>query len=194
MSGGKITSNKGDIGSVVGYANSGIINISRCYWSSGVGGYNATGDGSPTIDSEASLVSLNTKSMDNLNNYNSSWSKWFMLHLNGGNINSLNQTSLAVTQKHFPDHVKEGNTFLFWCLDTECNERHDPNTTNIIADNHTLYAAWTINNYTITFDYGNGTVVNQVLKYNETINYPVNLTREGYTYNGWNPRPENTCK
>ena len=30
-----------------------------------------------------------------------------MLHLNGGNINSLNQTSLAVTQKHFSNPVKE---------------------------------------------------------------------------------------
>ena len=35
------------------------------------------------------------------------WSKWLMLHLNGGNTNSLNQTSLAVTQKHFSNPVKE---------------------------------------------------------------------------------------
>ena len=143
--------------------------------------------------------------------------------------------------------MKEGNTFLFWCLDTKCNEKYDPKTTDItnvtelyavwnvstvlfvfgngttviksvvygqkygelpnasrsgytfngwftekvegtgeeVTENdnvkntfdHTLYAQWTINNYTITFDFGNGTVVNATLKYNETINYPVNLTR-----------------
>ena len=37
---------------------------------------------------------------------------------------------------------------------------------------HILYAQWIINNYTLTFDYGNGTVVNVTLTYNETIIYP----------------------
>ena len=43
---------------------------------------------------------------------------------------------------------------------------------------------------TLAFDYGNGTIANETLKYNETIDYPENLKREGYTFNGWNPRPE----
>ena len=51
-------------------------------------------------------------------------------------------------------------------------------TANITADNHTLCAQWTINNYTIIFDFGNGTVVNEILKYNETITYPENLTEK----------------
>ena len=106
MSGGNITSNKvtnNYVGSVVGYINSKATTITHCYWTSDVGGYNATGDGSPTIDNETKHVSLNITSVDSLNSYNSSWNKWFMLHLNRGNINNLNQTSLVVTQKHFPD-------------------------------------------------------------------------------------------
>ena len=47
-----------------------------------------------------------------------------------------------------------------------------------------------MNNYTITFDYGNGTVVNETLIFNGTIVYPKNLTREGYTIIGWKPKPE----
>ena len=260
VSGGKITSNKKDecyIGSVVGYASSSTA-ITHCYWTSDVGNYNASGSGSPTTDNETSQVSLNTTTMNSLNSYASekgvNWNKWFMLHLNGGSINNLNQTSLIVTQKHFPDPVKEGNAFLFWCLDTNCNEKYDPKATNIakvtelyavwnivnvkfdgnggtpsqqtkevaygqkygelpnttrtghtftgwftekeegkgekVTENdnvkkgfdHTLYAQWTINNYTLTFDYGNGTVINEILKYNETINYPDNLTREDYAF------------
>ena len=55
---------------------------------------------------------------------------------------------------------------------------------------HTLYTQWTINNYTITFDFGNGTVDNKAYEYNETITYPMNLTREGYTFSEWKPKPK----
>ena len=65
------------------------------------------------------------------------------------------------------------------------------NTTNMTrVFNFTLYAHWTVNNYTITFDYGNGTNTSTEFKYNETIIYPENLTREGYTFSEWDPKPE----
>ena len=261
VSGGKITSNKTSnyIGSIVGYVGSSTT-IKHCYWSSDVDCDYAYGGGNPTIDSETSLVSLNTATVNNLNSYNSSWDKWFMLHLNGGNINNLNQEALIVTQKHFPEPAKEGNTFLFWCLDTDCDEKYNPKaiditkvtelyavwnistvlfvfgngtiaTKNLVYGqnygtlpdasktgytfagwftekeegkgekvteddimknifDHTLYAQWTVNNYTMTFDFGNETVVNKTLSYNETIIYPENNTREGFVFNGWNPKPE----
>ena len=130
LSDGKITSNKqasktNYIGSVVGCINSGTASITHCYWSSDVGYCNATGNGSPTINTENSQINFNTTTMDKLNSYNSSWAKWFMLHLNGGSINNLSQPSLVVTQKHFPNPAKEGNAFLFWCLDTGCNKKYD---------------------------------------------------------------------
>ena len=58
------------------------------------------------------------------------------------------------------------------------------------AHNVIVVAQWTINNYTITFDYGNGTNTTTELIYNETIIYPTDMTREGYTFNGWEPKPE----
>ena len=188
VSGGKTTlvkpaSDTDYIGSVVGKISSGTINIKHCYWTSDVGYNKAYGYGSPSVDSETKLVIFNTTTVDSLNSYNSSWSRWFMLYLNGGSINSLNQASLVVTQKHFPDPVKVGNTFMFWCLDTNCNEKYDPNTTDT-AKVTKLYAVWMPNNYTITFNYGNGTADNKTLKYNETIKYPT-VEREGYTFSGW---------
>ena len=268
VSGGKVTSNKqakyNCIGNVVGYINSGTATITHCYWTSVVENYSVCGNGIPTIVNETKKVSLNATTMDSLNSYNSSWNKWLMLYLNEGSINDLNQSSLVTTGKHFSDPVKEGNAFLSWCLDTECDEKYDPKTTditkvselyaqwspnnytvtlnvnggdilsvnvitvtygqsynylpnatrtgytftgwfteenggievtnettaNIIAGNHTLYAHWIINNYTITFDFGNGTIVNETLTFNETIIYPKNLTKEGHTFNRWKPKPE----
>ena len=103
-----------------------------------------------------------------------------MLHLNGGSINNLSQTSLIVIQKHFPNPVKEGHTFLFWCLYPDCDEKYDHKATDITKVTE-LYAHWTINNYTITFDYRNGTSTSTKLAYNEAIIYPTDVTREGFT-------------
>ena len=60
----------------------------------------------------------------------------------------------------------------------------------MLAGDTTVVAQWTVNNYTLTFDFGNGTSTSTILTFNETINYPKNLTREGYTFSGWEPRPE----
>ena len=54
----------------------------------------------------------------------------------------------------------------------------------------TIRALWTVNNYTVTFDLGNETVVNKVFPFNTTIEYPKNMVREGYTFGGWDSRPE----
>ena len=60
-----------------------------------------------------------------------------------------------------------------------------------IGSDHTLYAQWSINNYTITFIFNN-TKENEMktLNFNDTIAYPENLTREGFIFNGWSPKPD----
>ena len=59
------------------------------------------------------------------------------------------------------------------------------------AENKTLYAKWTINQYTLTFDFGNGTVSSVVLDFNATIEYPDDIAeRKGFTFVGWSPKPE----
>ena len=75
VSGGKIVSNSGIIGSVVGYVNSKATTITHCYWTNDVGCDNAYGYGSPIKANETKQASLNTTTANNLNTYNSSWSK-----------------------------------------------------------------------------------------------------------------------
>jgi uncharacterized repeat protein (TIGR02543 family) len=57
------------------------------------------------------------------------------------------------------------------------------------ASNHTLYAQWSINTYTVTFNAngGSGTMSNQTGNYNTTAPLTLNaFTRTGYTFSGWN--------
>ena len=74
-----------------------------------------------------------------------------MLHLNLG---ENQQPQPRNPHSHTETLEKEDNTFLFWCFDTDCNEQYDPKATDItkVTD---LYAQWTINNYTLTFEFGN---------------------------------------
>ena len=58
------------------------------------------------------------------------------------------------------------------------------------AENLTVIAQWTPKNYTVTFDFMNGTKVERVFKFNETIEYPENVIREGFVFSGWDPSPE----
>ena len=54
------------------------------------------------------------------------------------------------------------------------------------ASDITLYAKWTINQYTITFESNGGSVVSQIIQnYDTNVVAPVNPTRPGYTFAGW---------
>lgn len=178
------------IGSVIGNINT-YSEIIHCFWTSDVGNFNVYGSTYlKNLVANSSLITINQTILDDLNEYtqkNNTWNKWGMLQMNGGRINSINQKSLVEIQSHFPDPVREGNNFLFWCKDAECNERFNPKTDNISSTN-TLYAGWESN--ALTFDFGNGTVMTQIIKYNDSIEYPKNLKREGLTFNGWDIKPE----
>ena len=88
----------------------------------------------------------------------------------------------------FPSPTKDEHTFAYWCSDPELTIEFTE--TTVPAKNLTLYAKWTPNKYTITFDFGNGTVNSVVLGFNETIEYPEEMTRVGFTFAGWVPKPE----
>lgn len=177
------------VGVIVGHVDKGSYTIiSECLRTDDVGYRNVCGHknkGNPMLFN-IFLTELNETRMNELNKnamFNS-WDKWSMLHLNGGKINNeVNQETLIVTQKYFPDPVKENNTFLFWCTDARCTDKYDPNTTNITAITD-LYAGW--NSITITFDFGNGTKILKNATHGEKYGaLPIIKEREGYTFNGW---------
>jgi uncharacterized repeat protein (TIGR02543 family) len=58
--------------------------------------------------------------------------------------------------------------------------------TTMPAENLTITAQWTINQYTITFNANGGSAIAAITQdYNTSITAPSNPTRTGYTINGW---------
>ena len=56
------------------------------------------------------------------------------------------------------------------------------------ASNLTLYAQWTANDYTITFDSNGGSPVASITQaFGSAVTAPVDPTRAGYTFAGWDP-------
>ena len=103
--------------------------------------------------------------------------------VNGGSeVEPITQNySTPVT---FPKPTRTGYTFAYWCSDPELTIEYTE--TLMPAADMTLYAKWTINQYTITFDFGNGTVSSVVLDFNAAIEYPESIAeREGFTFAKW---------
>lgn len=107
--------------------------------------------------------------------------------LNGGNNISYASKEVVYngTYGKFPQATKTGYSLVGWFTERNGGVKIELNS-RVIFD-HTLYARWIINNYTVTFDFMNGTRIENSIEYNETIIYPDNFTIKGYTFNGWNP-------
>jgi chitinase len=97
-------------------------------------------------------------------------------------------SSMAVTNGsaiNLPISVREGYTFLGWTLmDSEeaeiIIEPFQPNS------NITLYAKWSVNQYTISFNSDGGSFIDSITQdYNTNISLPEAPTKDGYTFDGW---------
>ncbi|WP_207303265.1 InlB B-repeat-containing protein, partial [Intestinimonas massiliensis (ex Afouda et al. 2020)] len=84
--------------------------------------------------------------------------------------------------------TRTGYTFGGWYTEADCTGEPYVFTT-MPAQSFTLYAKWTVNQYTITFETGEGaTAVEPITAdYGTAIQAPANPTREGYIFNGWSP-------
>ena len=81
----------------------------------------------------------------------------------------------AVTAPANP--TKTGYTFAGW-------DKTIP--TTMPAENITIKALWTINQYTITFDTDGGSAIAPITQdYNSAVTAPANPTKTGYTFTGW---------
>ncbi|MBP3872067.1 MAG: phosphatidylinositol-specific phospholipase C domain-containing protein, partial [Faecalicoccus sp.] len=81
--------------------------------------------------------------------------------------------------------TEEGWTFVGWFKDASGSEAYDF-ATPVTAD-ITLFANWTENEYTVTFDAnGHGTAPSaQTIKHGDKAAEPEALTEEGWTFGGW---------
>jgi uncharacterized repeat protein (TIGR02543 family) len=103
---------------------------------------------------------------------------------NGGSAVS-NQTVTENTTATAPTSpTKTGNTFAGWYSDISLATPF-VFTTAITADT-TLYAKWTLNNYTVSYtSNGGSTVSNQSVAYNTATTAPTAPTKTGSTFAGW---------
>ncbi len=104
--------------------------------------------------------------------------------VNGGSaVSAITQAvGSAVTAPTPP--TKTGYTFAGWYSDSGLTTAYS--FTTMPADAMTLYAKWTVNSYTITFEENGGTaVVDLSANYNTTIVAPTPPTKTGYTFAGW---------
>ncbi len=84
---------------------------------------------------------------------------------------------------------KTGYTFNGWNTKADgTGTSYAAGGTFAITADTTLYAQWTINQYTITFNTDGGTTIAPITQdYNTTVTAPADPTKIGYTFAGWEP-------
>jgi uncharacterized repeat protein (TIGR02543 family) len=113
-----------------------------------------------------------------------------------GGITDLNKSVTFGDYYYFlPVPTKTGYTFSGWNTAQDGNgtmvyfESTPPyrTTTVSIPNDHTLYAQWKINNYTVAFnaDGGSPSPDNQIVQYGGYVNQVGDPTKTGYTFAGW---------
>ena len=94
-------------------------------------------------------------------------------------------TQIALKQNTF---TRGGYTFNEWNTEADGSGTPYADKANITTEvNITLYAQWTANKYTISYDYAEGTAGTNAptsATYNEDVQIS-NPTKEGYTFGGW---------
>lgn len=99
----------------------------------------------------------------------------------GGSIVPPQTVETGKTVSRPADPTKIGHTFDDWY--TESGDKFD--FTTPVTANITLYAKWTVNTYTVTFDSNGGSAVEaKIVDYNTTVPEPT-TTWEGHIFNGW---------
>lgn len=102
---------------------------------------------------------------------------------NGGNdIDSIENN--GEDEIELPTPQREGYTFGGWYLDAETFNNEYKG--EALSESVTVYAKWTINEYTISFETNGGSPVDSIsADYGEQITAPNSPEREGYSFEGW---------
>lgn len=83
-----------------------------------------------------------------------------------------------------PAPTKLGHTFGGWYSDSALTITYG--FTAAVTEGITLYAKWTLNSYTVSFNSNGGSTVNsQPVNYGDAATIPVAPTRAGYVFKGW---------
>ena len=152
-------------------------------------GYSQTGwftatSGGTQITSESTVSVIGTQNL---------YAQWtanpYTVNFNG-NGGNISESTITVTYDNkygtLPTATRTGYSFIGWFTATSGGTEITSDSTVSITATQTLYAQWIINNYTLTFNFDNGTDPEVgILSFNSTIEYPENITKEGHIFNGW---------
>jgi len=112
-------------------------------------------------------------------------------NLNGGGSldGAENQKTVDCDEAYgaLPTPIRKGYTFAGWYTAASGGTLVTPETIVTADGAHALYAHWTPNTYTVTFDAndGNVTTTSKTVTYDSTYGTLPTPTRTGYTFNGW---------
>ena len=128
------------------------------------------------------------------------YAKWkaneytLLLNPNGGSI-SLDEKTITYDQKYgeLIEPTKDGYTFTGWYTEEENGEQITSEKIVKVLNDQTLYAHWTVNKYTITFNSQGGMLENnkKEVTYDEVYGELPEPSMEGHTFEGWYTDPEN---
>lgn len=165
-------------------------------------GYTFLGWSGTGIDGTSKAVTVEKGSVGN-RTYTANWEanrNTIVFHPNGGTGTMENQTiptdeSQTLTRNGF---TKAGYTFVGWAIssDTAVKYQDGASYTMGVEETYHLYAIWTPNQNTLTFD-GNGATfgsMDALRKYSdEKFTLPgVGFSKTGYSFKGWSKTPNGT--
>lgn len=83
--------------------------------------------------------------------------------------------------------VRSGYTFGGWYTDVACTDGNEADLSLPIYQSYNLYAKWTRNQVTVTFNLngGNGENIVRTLNQNDVLTFPSVPERDGYDFGGW---------
>ena len=113
------------------------------------------------------------------------------LDVNGGDASSIPELHRMIIECNgvygaLPTPKWEGHRFFGWFTMVDGGEEVRGGDRVTDFRNHTLYAHWLVNQYNLTIDFNNGDENEErILDFNSSLNLPQGITREGYTFAGW---------
>ena len=124
-------------------------------------------------------------------NYTWYYYKYVTFDPNGGTGDMAVQTVENSAQLHHNAFSRTGYSFAGWNTQPDGNGTAYANEAVVTATENnkgpvTLYAQWTVHQYTISFDSNGGTPVASITQnYGTAVSEPADPTRDGYTFAGW---------
>ncbi len=160
--------------------------------------WNTRADGSGTSYGDKESVKNLTSANNGTANLYAVWKAnnyTVTFHANGGTTPTASKSvTYDSTYGTLPTPTKSGSTFAGWYTALNNGTKITSSTKVSTASNHTLYAVWNENNYTVTYNANGGTTNagRKTYNYGDAVSLTPTATKSGYTFVGWATSPTAT--